>query len=780
MTSSVWTQRYPPKLAELLAGLNDYQLSAVGVGGGLACISGAPGSGKTRTIVARIARLAADGLDPDYILAMTFTKAAAAEMNERLEALGVRGARVGTIHSVSRQIVAAETDLFDRGRLDEGWQVALELKKLMSDLRRKSKMPNRGVDIEVVGRFIADCKASGPCYVLGDPWGLNMRAESFVMDRARVWSMEAGLEPRRLMEIYTEMERRRVSCGLYDYNDMQLWSWMQLVGDEVSLGKWRNRWSVIIVDEAQDSAPIQWDLARFLVGLPSCIPGVVDIETAPRLDDGHHNLMVAGDSSQSIYGWRSAVPQEFVSFAKSKETQHYILPINYRSNATICSVCTGLVRNKKWHLVGQIQPHSLESMPKAVEIRRYDNPEAEAAGVLDAIQTICQDKPLGSCAVLARLRICLDVAEIECIRRRIKYIKRASGSFLESREVKDILAYIRVAGGNDPDGTWLRHLINRPFRYIGREFLRQCENKADAENISLLDAIVRLKRVLSFKQRKAIDDLVRLLQDMNAVAVQCEARELEAERNARDNPVVIDGKVSMQAIETLAQKQDIMTAAEEAFGPKRVEDVTIDGVKETAVEIRGPADLVTMMLDRTCYIESVRREEGLTGIDESKLAVFGELHRMASMFRTPSQFLAYIDALRVAVQRAAKSGLRVRNDTDSDALVLSTIHSGKGLQWDHVFVVDVVEGRFPCARSDDYDEELRLLYVAISRAAKTCVVSYSGTPTSHDERIDRAQGRVSPFIHQIRAEIDPPDVGVTSGCNVSALAEKQPRFSSVR
>ena len=771
MTSCVWAQRYPPQLAQLLAGLNDYQLSAVGVGVGQASLVGAPGSGKTRTIVARIARLVADGLDPAYILAMTFTKAAAAEMNQRLIELGIRGVRVGTIHSVARQIVAAETDLFDHGRLDEGWRLTLELKKLMGDLRRQGKMPTRGVDLEVISRFIESCKANGPCYIFNDPWGLNMQSEPFVMTQARRWAPAAGLKTQRLMEIYTEMERRRVSCGLYDYNDMQLWSWMQLVGDEISLEKWRNRWSVVIVDEAQDSNRVQWDLARFLVGLHSCIPGVREISTAPKMDDGNHNLMVGGDPSQSIFGWRSAVPREFMTYAEAKETQQYVLPINYRSNGSICSVGTRLVRGKKWHLVGEMKPFNKDAAPDAVSIRRYDNPEVEAAGVLDEILTICQEKPLGSCAILARLRICLDLAEIECIRRRIKYIKRASGSFLESREVKDVLAYIRVAAGHDPDGTWLKHLINRPFRYIGREFLRRCEETAAVENISLLDAIVNLKRVLSFKQRKAIDELVRLLKDMNAIAVKCERQEVEAEKKGKDSAVVVDGKLSMAAIERLAAHDETKTAAEDAISNKAKADDTNGGsgkpgeADDIEEPTRGPADLVTMMLDRTCYIEAVRREEGLLGMDESKLAIFGELHRMASMFRTPAQFLAYIDGLRVAVQRAQKSGLRVRTDGSSDALVLSTIHSAKGLEWDHVFLVDVVEGRFPCARAEEYDEELRLLYVAVTRAAKTCTVSFTGAPPCADERIDRAQGRVSPFIHLIQAGIEELAVSVTDARN---------------
>jgi DNA helicase-2/ATP-dependent DNA helicase PcrA len=769
MANPAWADHYPqhPQLGALLDSLNEHQLKAASVGTGQASLIGVPGSGKTRTIVARIARLAADGIDPDYILAMTFTRAAATEMTERLRDLGVVGARVGTIHSVARQIVAAETDLFDHGELDEGWKLFYELKKLLSDMRKSSKLPSRGVDLDCVSRFIEACKACGPCYVFNDPWGLNVRSEEFIMRQARKWGMYAGLRPQRLVEIYTEMERRRVSCGLYDYNDMQLWSWMHLVADEVAREKWRSRWSVVIVDEAQDSNQVQWDLARFLTGMESCIDGLEEFPNAPVRDDGNHNLMVGGDPSQSIYGWRHAVPKEFVDFTSAPETEMLVLPINYRSNDAICSVGTSLVKGKKWHLAGDIKPHSEAKVPNAVTIRRFDNPELEASAVLDSVMEIAQTQQLRSSAVLARLRIGLDMAEIECIRRRIRYIKRASGSFLESREVKDVLAYMRVAAGHDPDGKWIKHLINRPFRYIGKVFINRCEDQAALKNISLLDAIVDMKGSLSYRQRRTIDDLVKLLKDMNKIAVQCEEREAHAEKMAKDNAMVVDGKLSMDVIDRLAEREEARNAAEAAGEtmPEEPAEPAPEVEDDPDEPVRGPADLITMMLDRTHYIEAVRREEGLAGMDESKLAIFGELHRMASMFRTPSQFLAYIDGLKIAVRRAQKSGLRAREAGAEDALVLSTIHSAKGLEWNHVFLVDVVEGRFPCARSEDYEEELRLLYVAITRAAQSCTVSYSGPAPSHDDRIDRAQGRVSPFITLVRQGLDKLEGGVTAKHN---------------
>lgn len=987
---------YPEGLRQLLESLNDFQLAAVNIGPGLSSLIGVPGSGKTRTIVARIARLAADGLDPNYILAMTFTRNAAFEMNERLKALGIDTARVGTIHSVCRQIVAGETKLFDSYQLDDRGRLKLELKKLLSDLRRNDKIPRTGVDREGVGRFIEACKAHGLCYVYGDPFGMNIRAEGIISTEARKWRAQTGLSPRELSLVYTELEKRRASRGLHDFDDMLLWCWMQLVASEEPRRRWRQRWSVVIVDEVQDSNPVQWDISRLLVGLDSCVPHVRELAEPPGKDEGLHNLMVGGDPSQchpadtmidldsrgkdanrspiqnlktgdkiggwnrhgqkmiggrrikvarrqykgpmlrvstatrttrvtpnhrficrwtergskvcvtylmyrrgfgyrvgwcqlfsgkygfhlsqrarlekadalwilevhktraeaslaesvvaakyglptitfeppngavlygragikslfsvladvngergerclhdygrdpalplwpwpnqpkgaylratyfevfaanllpgamsvplpdernkwsvinrvesgpydgwiysldvekdhsyaadgivvlnSIYGWRSAEPNLFVQFSTDAEVTQLVLPINYRSNTSICAVGTGLVRGKAWHLAGEIKAHRLEPAPGAVSVMHYQTPEEEASATIRRCMEIAQSEGFRSCVVLSRLSVGLNIAEIECIRNRVPYVKRASGSFFESSEIKDILAYLRVSSGFDPDGRWLRHVINHPFRYIGSAFIAESEMHSQQHGCSLIDAMMTLGDRLTYRQLKSIQELYLLLQKLNGVA--CKSEEMVEELASEDEPS--------------------LTA--------------------------GPAKMIAMVLDTTDYIEEIRREEGLLSMDESKIVALSELQRIASLFKKVSEFLAYIDALIVAVRKAQRSGLRVKDEENKDALVLSTIHRAKGLEWSHVFLVDVSAGRFPHSKAQNPDEELRLLYVAETRAKETCAVSYSGADScgsGHDSEDEdepfsshswsrRRLKAKSPFIELIRQQI---------------------------
>lgn len=690
---------YTEQLTALLGRLNEYQKTAVNVGEGQACVVGVPGSGKTTTIVARIARLVADGLAPEYILAMTFTRAAAAEMTERLRKLGIQGARVGTIHSVCRQIVAMDTDLFVANRLDEKGRLFIELKRILTDLRRARRIPERGVDLEGVLRFISACKARGLCYVHGDPFHQNVRSEGQIGVEAECWYQDAGISPPKLVHLYLELEQRRALCGLHDYDDMLLWAWMQLATSEESRLKWRHRWSVVIVDETQDSNPVQWDIARLLVGLESCIPCIGEASFSPKRDDGGHNLMTAGDSSQSIYRFRHAEPSLFVKYWHEPDVQSLVLPVNYRSNSEICSVATHLVEGKEWHLGGTILPSNPEPVWGKVKLKHYAHPEDEARQVLDEALEIARDDGLKSCAVLARLRISLDLVEIECVRKRIRYIKLARGSFLESSECRDILGYIRVAAGYDAEGKHLRHIINRPFRFIGKTFITEAEVLAEAKNVSLLDAMIELQDALNGRQRAALTELYEILIELSQIAATAEE-----------------------------------IAAKKYTGEDEPQDV---------------ADMIRIVIEKTDYVEKMRREVGLLGLDESKLAILGELHRIASMFNTAREFLIYVDGLAVALEEARRSGLRLREDSQEDALTISTIHSAKGLEFRHVFLTDVVSDRFPHRRADDYDEELRLLYVAVTRAIDTCTVSYSGP------HVDDALGgeRPSSFTILIRDEI---------------------------
>lgn len=678
----------------------------------------------TTCIVNRIGRLVSEGVDPNRIMAMTFTRKAAAEMNIRLSKWGISGCRVGTIHSVCMQIAAAETKLMHCS-VDKNDRMQWELKNILGAMRRNRSIPNRGVDFEYVRRFISSCKASGICYIDTDPFYLNTRGEQCILVNAKRWAAAAGLPPVKLLDIYRSYEIRRTFKGLMSFDDMLLWAWMSLISDEEARYKWRARWHVVIVDEAQDSNPVQWDVSRLLVGLDSCIPNIEELKTAPKEDAYSHNLMTVGDSSQAIFGFRDAEPSIFVDFTTNKRSTQIVLPINYRSNQTICAAGFSLVQGQQWHLGGAMESAMGDKPKDALSLTEYDNTVTEVSTIMDEIQEIAQDSGYKSCAVLSRLRVSLDFFELECIRRRIKYIKVPHGSFLESKEVKDILGYVRVAACLDPTGEYLRHIVNRPFRYFSRAFIDDCAHQAQLENRSLLDVMDACKGNLNRPQRMELNKLSDLIMKLNKMAVSMQNR---AEKKEEGN---------------------------------------------SKAKIYTPADMVTATLKDTDYLESIRLEDGLIGIDESKKAMLVEINRMAGQFKTAYDFLTYVDALIVAIKRASKTGLRVKDETkEEDYLTLSTIHSAKGLEWPNVFIVDVVQGRFPCSMADDFDEELRLMYVALTRAMHRCKVSYSTVGLDDrfaDPEITEAAKQIimSPFVRKLKRF----NQDQNSGANVCSNAQ---------
>ena len=694
---------YPPALQAALGQMNEAQMRVCQLVGGLSAVIGVAGSGKTRALVNLLAVNVADGVDPNKILAMTFTRNAAQEMNERLVGMGIEGARVGTIHSVCRQIVASEGKMFEGIEMDNKGFLPMELKKCLTDMRRARKIPQRGSDKDQIKSFIGECKARGTVWVAGDPFNLNMQFEASMYDTAQQWANACGMPMLQLGSVFMEMEKRRESRGLYDFDDMLLWAWMTLVSDGGARQRWSSKWDLIIVDECQDSNPVQWDIARILAGLDSCIlnsstepcavgaiGGYVNVnpEVCFAPAEKSNSLYVFGDAAQSIYKFRAAVPELFVEFTKRSDVSTLPLPYNYRSTPAVCATGSTLVRGKPWHLSGDMIPAGiLKTDPLLPRVELLGNIEEEASTAVQWAMELaangCADEGLNSTAVLSRTAMALHLAEIECIRARIPYRKRCSGSFFDSKEARDVLAYLTVACGQDGQGEKaLRRTINSPFRYISKKYIDSCGSIAMSNNTSMLDVMMSEDYELSPRPRQSLHEWASLLSDLNGIAVRSEE---------------------------MAKK------APTAPGSGGDGDADIDR------RYVGPAVMISTMLRQTDYIENLRREEGL-GEEGGRVAILAEMQRMAEQFISPLEYLTYITELRAAVAEGAQKLGRGEED-NREALTLSTIHRAKGLEWTNVRLIDLSASRFPHAKAKDQDEELRLLYVAVTRAKRELVVT---------------------------------------------------------
>jgi len=652
----------------LLDSLNSEQRAAANVGPGRLALAGCPGSGKTRTIVARIARMVKEGYPAEKILAMTFTKRAAATMNERLAYLGIEGTRVGTIHSVCFQILQAYLPMMETLKLSEsGFGQQIELKKIVQGRkRRRAISPRTAVDISNLQRYIADNKARGATYLYGNLFGRNEQVKDGMLSLAEKWTKRTGLAPVQLYNIYCDLESVRGASGWYDYDDMMNWAWQVLTTDDAALARWRSRWSVIIVDEAQDQTPIQWDLAFLLAGMRSrIVRGAVEMEPP-------HNLMVALDISQSLYAWRSAEPDIALDFATAEETRLIRAPRNYRSGSLLCEVASDLVHGEPWHLGGRMVSEKNGSSG-AVEFMRSDHILLEAAGAVAwCIDRAEEAGTLRGCAILSRLSAILHLAEIECARRGIPYIKRAGGSFVDAKEVQDILAYIRVAAKFDPDGRAAKRALKAPFRKLGNQLFADADRMFSAKGgrISYAECLL-LGGGMGHKQRRAIMEFEDLIEDLEGY-------------------------------------------------------------------LDAPGILVERIVRKTGYLNYLREDRGMASVDSSKAAILEELEWLGSLFDTAQAFLSWADQMAISMRQHQKALARA-DQVEEEALVLSTVHSAKGLEWNYVALCDMVQGRCPWNLGYSQDEERRIAYVGFTRAAEGIRISWSGAEKAPS----------SPFVAEI-------------------------------
>ena len=692
---------YSDVLKNSLATSDKCQLAVARIQHGSYAVVGNPGAGKTRALVQMLARIVADGQDPKRVLAMTFTKNAAEEMLSRLETgYGITGMRVGTIHSVCYQVLREYTDSPCHGlELKVGSESEIRLSKLLSKMKRSKEIP-RKIDRDVINKFIQRCKTSGAHPIAGNPLGINSALLAAAQPLAKQMHTEAGLHTSgALASIMLKLDTERQLENAFDFDDMILWTWQLFIVKPVLLDEWRHKFDYIIVDECQDSSPLQWDTARLLSGRKSWI-AMLDNETAsqsvqpimldkvPNELPEFNSLIMFGDIAQSIYRFRGAVPELFLDYTKEAGVEVLQLPYNYRSTPGICEAGSALIAGKEWHLagdmiaVGKLSSLSVDETLPTVETYADCIEEADAIAVW-AKEAHAQGK---SAVVLSRMCAPLDLVEISLIGQHIPYIKMTGRSFLESKQVKDILSYLYIASGWDATGEYLTRAVNAPMRFIGRDFMNRCIAWSIDKKCYPLDGLQELAPDLKTPmQRSAIREFIRLITWLNKHLKQILLEDNERELN--------------------------------------------DGSKEPEY-YENIGDLLRVLIKKIGYLEAIKEEDGLGATGDKEAAVM-QIVRMANKFRDVSAFLNYITELKNQIANARRSkrtatttATTATTTVDSKApVLLSTVHRFKGLEQDCVWIMDVTEGRFPHRCNSDQDEELRLFYVAVTRAKAECIIS---------------------------------------------------------
>lgn len=596
--------------------------------GPLLVLAGA-GSGKTRVLTHRIAHLVLErGVRPEQILAVSFTNKAAEEMGERMVPLiGIKNAKalwLSTFHSFGVRFAREESKaLFgEAGRFsifDQGDAVGL-----VREIVRREGIGDRKLDLWSVQSRISLWKNKLI------PPGKTRVNEAVEYDQVAA-------------ECYGHYEAALRSMRALDFDDLVGRPATLLTDDANVRERWQKRFRYLLIDEFQDTNVAQMALVKALVG--------------PQ-----RNLMVVGDDDQAIYGWRGAEVENILDFHKTfPGTTTVKIVRNYRSIPEVLTIANVAMKQaQKRHDKSLV---AYRKSGEKVRMVTLGTPEQEAKYVAGEIRTLRKDGiALKDIAVLYRSNLQARLIEEELRVEGLPYRLVGGTQFFEKKEVKDAIAYLRVAV-NPRDELSLRRIINYPARGIGDVAIQRIEQHALARGrtfpnaVSHADAIPDLSDAAKEGCRKVTQ----------AVAVM---------RESLDGP-----RISGAALDYFA-----------AVG-LRADLEGIGGGEGASVADKQRWANVEHML------KSLDRWEAIDGEDKPSLATFLQ---------------------RLTVRREEEG------EVVGDEVTLSSLHGSKGLEWRAVFLIGINEGTLPHLRTidpkaseaapTDVDEERRLFYVGVTRA----------------------------------------------------------------
>ncbi len=678
----------PPREAErhvpvtmdgLVEGLTDPQReSVVHRGGPLLIVAGA-GSGKTRVLTRRIAHLIASGdAAPWQILAITFTNKAADEMRRRVaELVGPRAGRmwVSTFHSACVRILRAHGD-----RL--GYKGSFTIYD-DADSRRLIEIICRELDL--------DTKKLSPRSILGQISQAKSRQQGPVEYRAAA----VTIFDRRVADVFDLYQQRMLSANAMDFDDL-LANTVRLFRQHPDiLEHYRNRFTHILVDEYQDTNAVQNALAVLLA-------------------DEHRNIVVVGDSDQSVYRFRGADISNILDFEEAfPDATAVTLDQNFRSTQTILDAANAVITNNVSR-----KPKTLwTDRGDGERITRYraEDEHDEAEWVAHEIVRLRGDQGLhwGDVAVFYRTNAQSRALEEAMVRAEVPYKVVGGTKFYDRREVKDVLAYLRVLVNPDDEVSW-RRIVNVPKRSVGETSVAKLAGWSGRQGVSFGEAVARAGDAgVGGRAGESLVDLSALLDDLRA----------------------------QMAVPPLSDENG------DAIGPGESADAGMSGGAGTL----GPGELVTAIVERTGYRSELLSEGTIEAL--GRVENVDELVGVAAEYRTLAEFL----------EAAALVSDSDQLDGDGTKVSLMTMHIAKGLEFPAVFLVGMEDGIFPHLRSlgdpVELEEERRLCYVGITRAERHLYLSHAWSRMLWGSTSSNIPSR---FLNEIPAELV-RDVGADVG-----------------
>ncbi len=660
-------------MENLLEKLNPEQRLAAETTEGPVLILAGAGTGKTRALTFRMANLIAKGTPADAILAVTFTNKAAEEMQTRVSDLllraGVPPERpwISTFHSLCARLLRREAvhaglakDFAIYDDDDQLAAVKLAMAKLQID---DEALTPRNVLSKI---SYAKNHAQSP---------EQMRAEAF------------GPDTRKVADIYAGYETLLKQSKAVDFDDLLLRSARLLREVPEVRERWRKRFAYLHVDEYQDTNRVQYELLRMLT-------------------NERQNVCVVGDEDQSIYRWRGADVSILLSFSQDFPAAKVIrLERNYRSTQKILDAAGAVVANNPDRLGKNLRAEN----EAGGNLRYFEarDAQAEAEFVAGELERILGDDSDQTCAVEYRTNFQSRSFEEAFRRRGVRYKLVGGFSFYNRAEVKDTLAYVRLALHPEDDISLLR-VLNVPARGIGKTTVDALREVAQKESLSFWDAMESLMT----------------------------------------NPA------SSRAVAPLRAFRELIQRLQDGYTTKE------------------PADYLRYVLEETGYMDALKDRNAPE--DVPRIENLEELVRaVAEAMDAGESFTEFLDAAALVSDADSFEG--------KPGVTLITLHSTKGLEFDHVFLTGMEDGICPHSRSINeekgIEEERRLVYVGMTRARKTLTLTRAVYRRVFGNEQQMRASLPSRFLAEIPSELVETVRGSMSEIGETRRYEPDPEYS---
>ena len=645
-------------MIDYLEGLNERQREAVlHIDGPIMIVAGA-GSGKTKVLTTRVIHLMANGVDAFNILALTFTNKAAKEMKERVEKIlgngEARNLYIGTFHSVFARILRFEADKIGYPRNFTIYDTD-DAKSVIKTVINELNLDDKHYKPSIVYNRISSAKNAlvSPEEYRND-YGLQQ--EDMRANRPAI------------AQIYDAYAKRCFKNGAMDFDDLLMKFYELLKNIPECLVKYQRKFKYILIDEYQDTNPSQYEIIKLLGAM-------------------HENVCVVGDDAQSIYSFRGATIENILQFQKDYDEVRLVkLEQNYRSTQSILHVANEVIKNNKGQIEKVLFTENAEG--EKIKLVRTMTDNDEGKFVADSIQEqkLRNHYSNKDFAILYRTNAHSRAFEEALRRMGIAYTIYGGISFYQRKEIKDIVAYLRLIV-NPADEEALKRIINFPARGIGKTTIDKLVLSANENNISMWQVLEKANE-FGFRAGTftALQDFVTMIKSFASML---------AKQNAYEVAFHVGKQTGL---------------VKELFNDKSTEGVArYENIQELVNSIKE-------------WTESPDNEDGEL-VDKS----------LAS-------YLQQITLLTDADEK----------DPDADTVKLMTIHAAKGLEFSCVFAAGLEEMLFPNAMAintrEELEEERRLFYVVVTRAKQRLWITYANTRYRFGQLV---QNEPSRFIEEV-------------------------------